>query len=191
MWQPHLCQIDINILILSLPLFGVDSKSTCLSHGFCIHRPRKYNTICLELIIFWILCFFVVVCLSGWNQWMWIEAYRTEGMVTQGPTPDPKCRWNFPLFLHSDIHQLFPLVLTISYSLCYKSSFWEMGWTGVVYLFSFRPSVFCFVMTLVLLDRRIRAWWLFCPFLCSFIVFFVSGSFNFVLLVHRNCCVCF
>ena len=34
-----------SILILSLPLSWLRSKSTSLSSGFCIHRPRQYNTI--------------------------------------------------------------------------------------------------------------------------------------------------
>ena len=37
------------MLILSLPLLGLGSKSTSLSPGFCVRRPRQYDTICWEL----------------------------------------------------------------------------------------------------------------------------------------------
>ena len=37
---------------------------------------------------FWVLCFFLVNCLGGWNQYMWLV-----------PEPDPKCELNFSSFL--------------------------------------------------------------------------------------------
>ena len=43
---------------------------------------------------FWILCFFLVDCLSGWNQWIWLVPYLVggRGCLTQGPAPNPKCK---------------------------------------------------------------------------------------------------
>ena len=38
-----------SILILSLLLLGLGSKSTSLSPGFCVCRPRQYDTICWKL----------------------------------------------------------------------------------------------------------------------------------------------
>ena len=38
--------------------------------------------------IFRIFCFFLVDCLGGWNQWMWLVSCRRQGMLTQGHAPD-------------------------------------------------------------------------------------------------------
>ena len=47
----------------------VGSKSTSLSPGFCVCRPRQYDTICWELnLISGFLAFFLVNRLGGWNQ---------------------------------------------------------------------------------------------------------------------------
>ena len=57
------------MLIVSLSLLGLDSKSTSLSLGFCVRRPRQYDTICwkFELILGFFLCSWLIV-LGGWNQ---------------------------------------------------------------------------------------------------------------------------
>ena len=61
--------LSLSILILSLPLLGLGSKSTSLSPGFCVRRPRQYDTICWELdLISGFFVFFLVDCLGGWNQ---------------------------------------------------------------------------------------------------------------------------
>ena len=70
-WDPYVspgCMIRLaffwvflpcfSMLILSLPPLGLGSKSTCLSPGFCVCRPRQYNTICWKLGLF--------VFFSGW-----------------------------------------------------------------------------------------------------------------------------
>ena len=36
--------------------------------------------------------FFLVDGLGGWNQQMWLVSCRRQGMLTQGPEPDPKCK---------------------------------------------------------------------------------------------------
>ena len=38
-----------SMLNLSLPLLGLGSKSTSLSPGFCVRRPRQCNMICWKL----------------------------------------------------------------------------------------------------------------------------------------------
>ena len=79
----------LNIFILPLPLLGLGSKSTSLSLGFCVSRPWEHDTICLWLIIFLILRFFLVDCLSGRNQWMWLMSCRRQGVLSQEHGPDP------------------------------------------------------------------------------------------------------
>ena len=58
--------LGLSLLILSLPLLGLSSKSTCLSPGFCVHRPRQYDTICWELGSFFQDFLFLLGCLFGW-----------------------------------------------------------------------------------------------------------------------------
>ena len=54
-WDPNVSPIFWNflpcscMLILSLLLLGLVFKSSSLIPGFCIHRPKQYNTICLKL----------------------------------------------------------------------------------------------------------------------------------------------
>ena len=55
-----------SILILLLPLLGLGSKSTALSPGFCVHRPRQYDTICWRLNL--ISGFFVFFRLFVWTD---------------------------------------------------------------------------------------------------------------------------
>ena len=38
--------LGLSLLILSLTLLGLGSKSTSLNPGRCVHRPRQYDTIC-------------------------------------------------------------------------------------------------------------------------------------------------
>ena len=51
---------------------------------------------------FWVLCFFPVNCLGGWNQYMWLVSCRRQ-MLTQGHAPDTKRKLSissFPTFPH-------------------------------------------------------------------------------------------
>ena len=41
----------------------------------------------------------VLPCLGGWSQWLWLVSCRRQGMLTQGPAPDPKCKLNITSFL--------------------------------------------------------------------------------------------
>ena len=54
----------LSLLILSLPLLGLGSKSTSLSLEFYVRRPRQNNTICWEFDLFSV--FFVSSCLIVW-----------------------------------------------------------------------------------------------------------------------------
>ena len=88
-----------NMLILSLPLLGLYSKSTSLSAGYCVYRLRQYSMICWEFDLFFRIFCFLIDCLGGQNQWMWLVSFRRQGMLTQVPTQDPKCNFNISLFL--------------------------------------------------------------------------------------------
>ena len=37
------CILGLNLLILSLPPLGLGYKSTSVSPGFYVHKPRRYN----------------------------------------------------------------------------------------------------------------------------------------------------
>ena len=58
-----------SMLILSVPLLGLASRSLFLSPGFCVSRSKQYDTVCWELsFISGFFSFFVVNCLGRWNQ---------------------------------------------------------------------------------------------------------------------------
>ena len=48
---------------------------------------------------FGIFCFTLEHSLGGWSQWMWLVSCRGQGVLTQGPTPDPKCELSITSFL--------------------------------------------------------------------------------------------
>ena len=61
------------MLILSLLLLGLGSKSTSLSTGFCVPRPRQYDAIGWELNLisgffafFWLIVWADEINESGW-----------------------------------------------------------------------------------------------------------------------------
>ena len=53
-----------SMLISSLPLLGLGSKSTSLITGFCVCQPRRYDTAFRELNL--ISGFFAFFWLIGW-----------------------------------------------------------------------------------------------------------------------------
>ena len=62
-----------SMLILSLPLYGLLSKSSSLSPGFYVHRPMQADSICWELNLisgffgfFWLMVWLDVVNKCGW-----------------------------------------------------------------------------------------------------------------------------
>ena len=75
------------MLMLSLPLLGLGSKSTSLSLEFCVHRPRQYGTICLEVgFDFCILCFFLVDCFGQ------MESINVNGVLQEAGDADSSVR---------------------------------------------------------------------------------------------------
>ena len=101
-----------SILNLSLPLLGLGSKSTSLSPGFCVRRPRQYDTICCKLnLISGIFLFFLAICFGGWNQQLQLVSSRRQGVLTQGPAQDPKSKLNISSFL-TLLHLLDCLICT-------------------------------------------------------------------------------
>ena len=101
--------LDLSLLILSLPLLGLSSKSTSLSPGFCVRRPRQYDTICweLNLISGFFAFFWLIVWADGINK-LWLVSCRRQGMLTQGPTPDPKCKLIISTFLTTSTSIILP-----------------------------------------------------------------------------------
>ena len=63
-------------LILSLPLLGLGSKPTSLSPGFCVRRPRQYDSIYwqLNLISGFFTFFWLIVYTDGINKCGWCLA---------------------------------------------------------------------------------------------------------------------
>ena len=79
--------LGLNLLILSLPLLGLGSKSTSLSPGFCVRRPRQYNTICWELDLFSrFFCFFLDDLLGR------MESTDVAGVLQEPGDADSKAR---------------------------------------------------------------------------------------------------
>ena len=87
-----------SMLILSLPLLGLGSKSTALTPVFCVRRPVQYDTVAVESH-FWVVCFFSGE-LFGWMESINMAGvFRKQGMLTQGPGPEPECILNISSFL--------------------------------------------------------------------------------------------
>ena len=59
-----------SMLILSLLPLALDLQCTFFNFGFCVCRPRQFDTIGWELVFLWILCLFLGDCLGRLNQWM-------------------------------------------------------------------------------------------------------------------------
>ena len=90
-----------SMLILSLPLLGLGSKSTSFSPGFCVCRPRQYDTNCWELNLisgffyfFWLIVWADGINKCGWcvagGRWCWFK----------GPHQIPSVSW----ILHHSLH---------------------------------------------------------------------------------------
>ena len=105
------CKSDINNKEL-------DSKSTSLSRGFCVRRPRQYNTTCWKLDL--ISGFFVfpwLIVLGRRSQWIQLVHCRRQGIMTQEPNQIPDVSRLFHHSLHFDIllsHILSPFIFFIS-----------------------------------------------------------------------------
>ena len=95
------------MLILSLPLLGLGSKSTSLWPGLYVGRPCQYNMICWELdpISGFFVFFWLIVCADVINKCGWCLA-RGRGCWFKGLQQDPKCKLiissflTFPYLIH-------------------------------------------------------------------------------------------
>ena len=91
---------------------NIGSKSNFLSPGCCVHRSRQYTMICCKFhLISWLFVFPQLIILGRWNQKIWLVSCRRQGMVTQEPTPVPKCKLLIPSFL-TVLHLLDCLICT-------------------------------------------------------------------------------
>ena len=75
--------LDFSLLILSLPFFHWDSKSTCLCSGFSVQRPRQYNMICwlFELFSGFFVSSWLIDWTDGVNECSWCLAGSRESWL--------------------------------------------------------------------------------------------------------------
>ena len=162
----------LSLLILPVPLLGLGSKSTSLSPGFCVRRPTQHNKTWQKFDLF---SGFLVSfdSLGGWSKCFWVVSCRRQGMLTQEPAPDPKCKLNITSFFTFP-HPLDCLICAKDIMIIVLLKMMGgMGRLGVVYLcwglgggIGSRYhifSIFCSVFVLLLI---VLSW-----------------------LVHDNCCV--
>ena len=64
LWMSHLC---FSMFILLLPLLGMGAKSIFLSPGFCVRRPKQYDTLYWETGI-----------ISGFIAFYWLVVWRID-----------------------------------------------------------------------------------------------------------------
>ena len=74
------------------------SFGTCLyfSVGKLLMFSMDFRRICFSGQVFSMVLSFDILFLI---QLMWLVSCRREGMLTQGPAPDPKCKLNISAFL--------------------------------------------------------------------------------------------
>ena len=94
-----------SLLILSLPLLGLGSKSISLSPGFCVHTPRQYNTICwkLNLISRLFAFFWLIVFVDDINKCCWFLA-GDRGYWLMGQHQISSLSWIFHHSSHFHIY---------------------------------------------------------------------------------------
>ena len=179
------------MFILSLPLLGLCSKSTSLSPGFCLCRPRQYDTVYweLNLISGFFTFFWLIVWSDGINKCGWCLA-GGRGCWLMGPHQIPSVSWIFHHSLHFHIYYIISFLLGILCLLYYHYEWWGNGIGGVGWLIHIRVWIlshsfvffylcFClFVSHVLSLFWVSRAWWLLHLCLCLLFVFFVYGPFN-------------
>ena len=101
-WDPYVspgCMIRVVFFCSFSTLFQhVDLVNTSLKAWFQVYLSQPWvlctqtKAVSYDLMgvesDFWVLFFFLVNCLGGWNQYMWLV-----------PAPGPKCKLNFSSFL--------------------------------------------------------------------------------------------
>ena len=118
------------MLILTIPLVGLCSKSTCLSPWFSICSPRQYGTICwqLNLISGFFAFFWLTVWAGGINKCGWRLA-EGRGCCLKGPHQIPSVSWIFHHSLYFHIYQIVSFVPRILYPFYYSCKWWGK-WIG-------------------------------------------------------------
>ena len=118
------------MLILTIPLLGLCSKSTCLSPWFSICSPRQYSTIRwqLNLISGFFAFFWWTVWAGGINKCGWRLA-GGRGCCLKGPHQIPSVSWIFHHSLYFHIYQIVSFVPRILCPL-YCSCKWWGNWIG-------------------------------------------------------------
>ena len=112
-WDPYVspgCTIRL-VFFCSFSAFfqHFDLVTTSLRAAFQVYLSQawvlcmqtkavQYNLLGVESHL-WVLCFVLVNFLGRWNQYMWLVSCRRQGIVTQGPAPDPKCKLSISSFL--------------------------------------------------------------------------------------------
>ena len=109
-----------SMLIMSLPLLGLGSKSTSLSPWFCVYRPRQCNSICWELNLIsgffpylWLIVWADVINICGWFL------AGGSGCWLKGPHQVPSIGWKRPHYLGFHIYQIASFVSEIRCLLYY------------------------------------------------------------------------
>ena len=93
------------LIIVSPPLLGLGFKSIYLSPGFCLCRPRQYNSICWELHLF--SGFFVSSLMIVWADGVIGSALCLaggRGCWLMGPHKIPITSWIYHRLVHFQIH---------------------------------------------------------------------------------------
>ena len=106
----------LSMLILWLPLLGLGAKSTSLSPGLRVRRPRQYDTICwgLNLISEFFAFFWLIVWADGINKCDWWLA-GGRGCWLKGPLQVPSVSW---ISHHSLLFHIYQIVSFVSGVLC-------------------------------------------------------------------------
>ena len=164
------------MLILSLPLLGLGSKSTSLRPGLYVGRPFQYNMISWELdpISGFFVFFWLIVCADVINKCGWCLA-RGRGCWLKGLQQDPKCKLIISSFL------TFPYLIH-----------WLICTRNIVLLLQMMEGMGggpWFISECGWRDR----WWISSDSFCFFFVFFL---FLYFLLLgpqtfYDGCYVCF
>ena len=110
------------MLILSLPILELGFKSTSLSPGFCVCRPRQYKRICwkLDLISGVFVFSSLILWADGIDKRGW-HLVGGRGCLLKGLHQIPSVRLFFHHSLHFHIYQIASFVPGTSCPLyCYK-----------------------------------------------------------------------
>ena len=96
-----------SMLILSLPLLGLGSKYTSLRPGFCVHRPKQYNTTSWELSLIseFFDFFWLIDWADGISKCGWCLA-GGRGCWLKGPHQIPSVSWIYIILYTSTFIRL-------------------------------------------------------------------------------------